>query len=303
MVHFQFPHGPQGSHLMIVKVLLPLILAFIMFSLGLGLKGGDFARVVKFPKAFAMGLFNQLVLLPLVAFAIVIVFKSSPELAVGIMILALCPGGVTSNVLTRIANGNTPLSISMTAIVSLISIVSVPVFVALSVNHFMGVNGPEVDVTRLGLQMFLLTAVPVGIGMLLTRLTPGLVEKSAKVISRIALALFVFIIVAALAKNREVFFGSLPSLGPALILMNVILLAIGLVTAKLARLDTRDASTIAIESGIQNGTLAIAVGALIAASSTDTLPPITVPAAVYGITMYLISVPFVLWRRRLSSSQ
>lgn len=285
---------------MIVKVLLPLILAFIMFSLGLGLKGGDFSRVVKFPKAFGMGLFNQLILLPLIAFAIVIVFKPLPELAVGIMILALCPGGVTSNVLTRLSNGNTPLSISMTAIVSLISIVSVPIFVALSVNHFMGVNGPEVDVTKLGLQMFLVTAVPVGLGMLLTKTAPKLVEKGSKGISRVALALFVFIIVAALAKNREVFFSNLPTLGPALILLNVVLLAIGLLTAKVARLDVRDSSTIAIESGIQNGTLAIAVGALIAGSTTDTLPPITVPAAVYGITMYLVSVPFVIWRRRLS---
>jgi len=285
---------------MIVKILLPLILAFIMFSLGLGLKGRDFAGVVKFPKAFGMGLFNQLILVPLVAFAIVIMFKPVPELAVGIMILSLCPGGVTSNVLTRLAYGNTPLSISMTAIVSLISIISVPIFVALSVNHFMGVDGPEVDVTKLGLQMFLLTAVPVGLGMLLTQTAPKLVQKSAKAISQVALVLFVFMIIAALAKNREVFFSNLPTLGPALILLNVILLAMGLLTAKLARLDLRDASTIAIESGIQNGTLAIAVGALIAASGTDTLPPITVPAAVYGITMYLVSVPFVIWRRRLS---
>lgn len=291
-----------GFILMIVKVLLPLILAFIMFSLGLGLKGGDFSRVVKFPKAFGMGLFNQLILLPIIAFGIVVAFKPDPELAVGIMILAFCPGGVTSNVLTRIANGNTPLSISMTAIVSLISIVSVPILVALSVNHFMGVDGPAVNVTKLGLQMFLLTAVPVGLGMLLTKLAPGVVGKIAKGVSRIALVLFVFMIVAALAKNWEVFSSNLPNLGPALILLNVILLGVGLLTAKAVRLDVKDASTIAIESGIQNGTLAIAVGALIAASGTETLPPMTVPAAVYGITMYLVSIPFIIWRRRLSRS-
>lgn len=286
---------------MIVKIVLPLILAFIMFSLGLGLRGSDFGRVVKFPKAFGVGLFNQLILLPLAAFGIVMLFKPEPEIAVGIMILALCPGGVTSNVLTRIANGNTPLSISMTAIVSLISIVTVPILIALSVDHFMGVEGPEVNVTRLGVQMFLLTAVPVGVGMLLTRLAPNFAKRIAGSVSKIALALFVFMIVAAIAKNWEVFSSNLPNLGPALVLLNIFLLAIGLLTAKAARLDTKDASTIAIESGIQNGILAIAVGTLIATLNSETLPPTTVPAAVYGVTMYLVSVPFVMWRRKLRS--
>ena len=286
---------------MIVKIVLPLILAFIMFSIGLGLRGSDFGRVVKFPKAFGVGLFNQLILLPLAAFGIVMLFKPEPEIAVGIMILALCPGGVTSNVLTRIANGNTPLSISMTAIVSLISIVTVPILIALSVDHFMGVEGPEVNVTRLGVQMFLLTAVPVGVGMLLTRLAPNFAKRIAGSVSKIALALFVFMIVAAIAKNWEVFSSNLPNLGPALVLLNIFLLAIGLLTAKAARLDTKDASTIAIESGIQNGILAIAVGTLIATLNSETLPPTTVPAAVYGVTMYLVSVPFVMWRRKLRS--
>lgn len=288
---------------MIVNVLLPLILAFIMFSLGLGLKGEDFVRVARFPRAFGIGILNQLVLIPAFALAITVLFQPEPEMAVGIMILSFCPGGVTSNVLTRLAGGNTPLSISLTAVVSLVSIVTVPLLVSLSVNHFMGVDGPEVDVTKLGLQMFLLTAVPVGFGMLLTRVSPQLVGKIAKGVSRVALGLFVFIIFAAIVKNRVVFFGNLPTLGPALILLNAALLAVGLLTARLAKLETADASTISIESGIQNGTLAIAVGALIAASKTETLPPTTVPAAVYGITMYLVSVPFVIWRRRISSRQ
>jgi len=285
---------------MIVKVLLPLILAFIMFSLGLWLRGTDFARVLKFPKAFGMGLFNQLILLPLVAFGIAVVFKPAPELAVGIMILAFCPGGVTSNVLTRIACGNTPLSISLTAVISLLSIVTVPILVALSVNHFMGVDGPEVRVAKLGIQMFLITAVPVGLGMLLTKTVPGLVEKIFRAVSRIALVLFVLIIIAALAKNWEVFSSNLPNLGPALVLLNVLLLGLGLLCAKVIGLGDRDATTISIESGIQNGTLAIAVGSLIAATDSVTLPPTTVPAAVYSITMYLVSVPFVIWRRRIN---
>ena len=227
--------------IMLVKVVLPLILAFIMFSLGLGLRRAYFARVLKFPVAFGTGLVNQLLLLPIIAYVIVVVFKLSPEMAVSVMILSFCPGGVTSNVLTRMANGNTPLSISLTAITSLLAIFTVPLLVAFFVQHFMGTEGPKVNVTSLGMTMFLLTAVPVGLGMILTANAPRLVEKISKVVSRIALVLFVLIIVAALAKNRVVFFGNLPTLGPALILLNLIMLGLGIATAKLLKLDTKDA--------------------------------------------------------------
>lgn len=285
---------------MIVKIALPLILAFIMFSLGLGLRLADFARVLQFPKAFAVGLANQVVLLPLIAFALATAFRLPPELAVGVMILALCPGGVTTNVLTRIAKGNTPLSISLTATTSLLSILTVPLLVALAVNHFMGgQSGEEVNITKLGVQMFLITAVPVGIGMAATAIAPQFADRRGPLIVRIAQGLFVLLIIAALVENWEVFSSNLVGLGPALVLLNVILLALGLATAKAARLDRRDATTISIESGIQNGTLAIAVGSFIAMSATETLPPTTVPAAVYSITMYFVSLPFVFWRRKL----
>jgi len=284
---------------MIVKVALPLILAFIMFSLGLGLRRHDFTRVLKYPKAFGTGIVNQLFLLPLIAFALVKAFGFSAELAVGVMILSFCPGGVTSNVLTRLGRGNTPLSISLTAITSLVSIVTVPILVALSVRHFMGIDGPQVNIVSLGVTMFLITAVPVALGMIFTATAPKQVEKISAGISRTALALFVLIIVAALAKNWGVFFSNLPTLAPALALMNIAMLALGLVSSRLMKLDPMDATTISIESGVQNGTLGIAVGTLIALGATETLPPTTVPAAVYSIIMYFISVPFVLWRRRL----
>lgn len=283
---------------MLVKVALPLILAFIMFSLGLGLRKADFARVLKYPVAFGAGLFNQVILLPLVAFGLAHAFGLSPMFAVGLMILALCPGGVTSNVLARLAGGNAPLSISLTAITSLLSIVTVPILVALSVNHFLGESGPEVDVTSLGLTMFLITAIPVTIGMILTAKRPTFVEKNAAGIARAANVLFVLIIVAALAKNWEVFSSNLGTLAPVAILLNVLLLAAGLACAKPIKLDRPDATTIAIESGVQNGTLAIAVGSIVAGVDGQTLPPITVPAVVYSITMYLVCVPFVFWRRR-----
>ena len=282
---------------MLVKVALPLILAFIMFSLGVGLRVNDFTRVIKFPKAFGTGLFNQLILLPLVAFGIVTAFKISPELAVSVMILSFCPGGVTSNVLTRLANGNTPLSISLTAVTSLLSIITVPLLVAVSVKHFMGEHEAQINVTSLGIKMFLLTAVPVGLGMLLRAKAPSLVEKISRTISRIAMVLFVLIIIAALAVNRVVVFSNLAALGPALILINIGMLGLGLASSRLLRLGTKDATTISLESGVQNGTLGIAVGAMIAANASDSLPPTTVASAVYGITMYFVSLPFVFWRK------
>ncbi len=286
---------------MIVKVLLPLILAFIMFSLGLGLKGHDFSRVLKFPVAFGVGLANQIVLLPLVALGLAYAFGLESIFAVGLMILAMCPGGVTSNILTKIAGGNAPLSISLTAITSLLSILTVPLLVAFSVNHFMGKDAPPVDVTRLGLTMFLITAVPVIIGMAFTAKSPTLVEKIAPVVSRTAVALFVLIIVAALAKNWETFSSNLGTLGPVAVLLNIVMLILGLGSAKILKLDHRNATTISIESGVQNGTLAIAVGTIVAAVEGKVLPPVTVPAAVYSITMYLVCVPFVFWRRRNDS--
>ena len=282
----------------IVKVLLPLILAFIMFSLGLGLKGHDFSRVLKFPVAFGVGLANQIVLLPLVALGLAYAFGLKPIFAVGLMILAMCPGGVTSNILTKIAGGNAPLSISLTAITSLLSILTVPLLVAFSVNHFMGEDAPPVNVTRLGLTMFLITAVPVTIGMAFTAKSPTLVEKIAPVVSRTAVALFVLIIVAALGENWGTFSSNLGTLGPVAVLLNIVMLILGLGSAKILKLDHRNATTISIESGVQNGTLAIAVGTIVAAVEGEVLPPVTVPAAVYSITMYLVCVPFVFWRRR-----
>ncbi|MAB59549.1 MAG: bile acid:sodium symporter [Verrucomicrobiales bacterium] len=282
---------------MIVKILLPIILAFIMFSLGLGLKVSDFTRVLKFPIAFGVGLLNQVVLLPVIALALAHAFGLSDVFAVGLMILALCPGGVTSNILAKMAGGNAPLSISLTAVSSLLSILTVPLILAFSVKYFMGETAPPVDVTRLGLTMFLITAVPVAIGMVITAKFPTLVDKIAPKVSRTAVGLFVIIIVAALAKNWEVFSSNLGTLGPIAVLLNVVMLLLGLVSAKALRLDKRDATTISIESGVQNGTLAIAVGSIVATVDGEILPPETVPAAVYSITMYFVCVPFVFWRK------
>lgn len=285
---------------MLISVALPLILAFIMFSLGLGLGGRDFSRVATYPRAFLTGLAIQTVLLPLLAFALVKSFALEGEIAVGVMILALCPGGAITNYLTRIALGNVPLSISLTAVTSLLSVVTMPILVALAVGHFLGSAGARVDVTRLGLAMFLLTAVPVAMGIGLTKLAPGYVGKWAGVISKTSLGLFALIVLLALVRNWNVFWTNLPDLGPALISLNVLLLALGLAISRLVGLGYQDTSTVSIESGVQNAALGIAVGSLIATGASEALPPSTVPSAVYGIVMYGVSLPFVLWRRRVN---
>ncbi len=288
---------------MLVDVVLPLVLAFIMFSLGLGLRGADFARVFQQPKVFAVGLLNQLVLLPLVAFGLVIAFKLPPILAVGVMILSLCPGGVTSNMLTRIAKGKRPLSISLTAVASLLSVVIVPWMVALIVNHFGVAESRSVDVTAIGIKMFLITAVPVFIGMLLTSLTPKLVKRISKIVSHIALVLFILIVVLAIKANWDALLKYASALAPALVALMIIMLLLGLLTGRLLKVDSREATTISLESGIQNATLGIAVAGFVGAEAVGGgLPDSALPSAVYGVLMYLVIIPFVLWRQRVHSS-
>ena len=282
---------------MLVDLILPAVLTVIMFSLGLGLTGADFSRVLRAPRAFALGAFNQILLVPAAGFALAVLFGLPPELAAGTMILALCPGGVMSNVATRMAAGSVPLSVSLTAVISLVSILTLPVLVALSVRYFMGADAPPIDVTALGVTMFLLTAVPVGLGMALTWLAPNVTARIAPWMNGITTALFAVLIILALAANWETFLANIGTLGPALVTMTAVLLAAGVLTARLAGLDHRETTTVAIESGIQNGTLGIAVGGIVAGMETG-LPALTLPTAIYSVTAWALVLPFVAWRRR-----
>ncbi len=281
---------------LLLTVFLPLSLAVIMFSLGLGLTVDDFRRVLIRPFAFGVGALNQVVLLPVVAFALAIAFRLPPELAVGFMILAFCPGGVTTNILTKFARGEVALSVSLTAIISLLSTFTVPLLVAWSVTYFMGETAPAIDVTRLALSMFLITAVPVLIGVAVRRFATGFADRAEPVFSKVAGALFVIIIIGALAANWSVFVDNLARLAPALISLNVALLLIGTLSARALGLPGKEVKTVAIETGIQNGTLGITVGSLIVESASG-LPPFSLPSAVYGITMYLVTLPVIYWFR------
>ena len=285
----------------LITVFLPLALAVIMFSLGLGLTLDDFRRVLSAPRAFGVGALAQIVALPVVAYAIAVMFRLPSELAVGMMILSFCPGGVTSNILTKFARGDLALSISMTGVISLVSVATVPLLVAFAADHFMGVDAPPVNVTSLALAMFLITAVPVVLGMLLRHFTPGLTARIEGFVEKLAVVLFVVVVVGALASNWSLFVENLPILGPAVVVLNVVLLAIGIGLARLTSLDGRQATAISIETGIQNATLGITVGSLIV-EQASALPPFSLPSAVYGITMYGVSLPFVYWRRKLAAA-
>lgn len=284
----------------LITVFLPLALAIIMFSLGLGLTLDDFRRVFVAPKAFGIGALSQIVVLPVVAYAVVLLFRLPAELAVGLMILSFCPGGVTSNILTKFARGDLALSISLTGVVSLVSVVTVPLLVAFTADHFMGVEAPPVNVTSLAVAMFAITALPVVLGMVVRHFAPGLTGWIETFVERLAVILFVIVVVGALAANWTLFVDNLAVLGPAVVVLNAALLAIGLGLARLFALDGKQATAISIETGIQNATLGIAVGSLIV-EQVSALPPFSLPSGVYGITMYVVSLPFVFWRRGLAA--
>ena len=285
---------------MLIEIILPVILAVIMFSLGLGLRPADFWRIATRPRAFAVGAFNQLILVPVVAFTIATLFALPAEMALGVMILAACPGGVLSNSASRYAEGNVPLSISLTAVISLVATVTLPILVGLSAPHFLGADAPAINVTALGAQVFVLTSVPVGLGMVLTWFAPRFVAAASPWISRLAFGLFLVMILAALISNWDAFSSNFWALGPALIVMNAVLLLFGLVSGTLAGLGPRDITTIAIESGTQNGSLGITVG-LLAPGAGAGLPDTTLPAVIYSITAWILTMPFVLWRRRIGT--
>ncbi len=287
----------MGHMGVLLEVVLPLSLAFIMFSLGVSLTIADFTRVAKTPLGFSVGALVQIILLPVIAFTLLMIFPLPPELALGVMILSFCPGGVTSNILTRLSGGTLALSISLTAVFSLLAVITVPLLVAWNADYFMGVSAPAIDVTALGVAMFVITAVPVAIGVAVRRYAPGFADRIESASAKIATGLFVIIVVGALASNWDVFAANIGVVGPVLIALNIIMLAIGFGLAKLAGLNHADSVAISLEAGVQNATLGITVGGLIAGVA-EGIPALAMPSGVYGITMYFVTLPFILYMRR-----
>ncbi len=281
---------------LLINVGLPISLAIIMLSLGIGLEAADFRRVLARGYPFAIGAISQVVLIPLAAFATVTLFGLPAEIAVGVMLLSFCPGGVTSNILAKFAKGDVALSVSLTEVISLLSIVTVPILAAWSIDHFMGEAAPKVSISALATALFLITTLPVAIGVAIRHFARGFAIRVDGPLSTLASILFVLIVAAALAGNWQFFIQNLSSIGAALIALNVALLLIGLGLARIANLTWSEAKTISVETGIQNSAMGITLAALITGTTTG-FSPLAVPAAVYGITMYVVVTPFILWFR------
>tara|TARA_B100000945_G_C20314732_1_gene564590 strand:+ start:186 stop:1004 length:819 start_codon:yes stop_codon:yes gene_type:complete len=265
-----------------------------MFTLGIGLTIQDFTNLFHNPKAFIIGIFNQMVILPIVAFVIILLIGITKELAVGIMILASCPGGVTSNIITKLAKGDTALSISYTAVISLLTILTLPIITILSMKHFMGTEAPPLNLLSLGLTMFFITAIPVGFGLLVRKKNKHFAKNFEIIATKISTLLFIIIIMGALASEWHTFLNNLSQLGPAIILLITFMLIIGYKSSNWFKMNRRQSVTVAIESGIQNGTVGITIGNIIINPETG-LSILSIPSGVYGILMYFICLPFVFW--------
>lgn len=274
---------------MLIDLGLPLSLAFIMFSLGYGLTLADFARVLTMPRAVLIGGALQVVAVPGLAYLALLVFDLPPAMAFGIMLLSFCPGGVTSNILTKLAGGTVALSITLTAIVSLLSVLTVPILVAWAAGQFLGEAAPEIDVTGIALSMVAITVVPVALGLLVRHFAAEFALRTEARVSLVATVLFVVIVVVALASNWALFVASIAELGPILIGLNALLLVLGMIAARALGLTGSDGLCISIEMGVQNAALGIAVAGLVA--QTGGIPEFAIPAAVYGITMYIVTIP------------
>ena len=279
---------------MIIDIILPLALVFIMFTLGAGLTIEDFKNILGEPKAFGLGIINQMILLPIVAFFIVSIIKLPNEMAVGIMILACCPGGVTSNIITKLAKGDTALSISYTAVVSIASVITLPLIVGFSMQHFLGSNAPTINILSLGLTMFLITTLPVTIGLYINTKYNNITVPFLPIANKISTILFIIIVIGALASEWDLFIKNLYILAPAIITLIIIMLFIGYNSALWFGISKKKAITISIESGIQNATVGITIGGLILNQGTG-LSILSLPSGVYGILMYLVCLPFVFW--------
>lgn len=272
--------------------LLPLALAYIMFTLGTGLKPSDFKVIINYPKAFLIGLINQVIFVPLIALAVVLVMAPPPEIAFGIMLISFCPGGVTSNMLTYYAKGNVALSVALTGVVSLLSVITLPILITLAFNHFMQDQTGSISAVKIGAVMFLLTTLPVTLGMLARyKFTDFMVCRSS-ILNGLASIFFVLIVFAAIASNWELLKSQLTSMGLELVLIIMALFIFSILTSKLLKLSWFDTKTISIETSIQNSTTAITLAPIIMGTAVG-LPAIALPAAVYGVLMYVVALPVI----------
>ncbi len=273
----------------IVTKIAPIALALIMLGLGLGLTTRDFLRVINNPKDFSVGIVCQLILLPIVAYILVLILQLPIEIAIGLMIIAAAPGGVTSNVLTKFANGDVALSISLTAVVSLISIISVP-FIVLTSANLLGVSESSSDITMTGiaLKMALVVTVPVILGMIIRKFAENLISSNLNIINRMTGILFVIVFAAIWIEERENIFNYLAKAGLAVLVLNLAMMTLAFYIAKFFATGISQRKCITLECGLQNGTLAVFV-----ATQIFNDVAYMVPTAAYALIMYITGFIFI----------
>ena len=273
----------------ITDIFLPLALAFIMFALGLGLTGADFLRIIKQPKDFFVGAISQIILLPIIAFLLVKIWPISPELAIGVMIIAAAPGGVTSNILTSFARGDVALSVSLTAVISLLSVITVPFIVVTS----LGLLGSEyitqnISLTSIAISMFLIVTVPVILGMLFRKFASNAALKFEPIAKKISIVLFLIVLLGAILAEKDNVVSYFADAGLITLALNVIMMIVAFYVAQLLATGNAQKKCIAIECGLQNGTLAIFVGTTLFGGGA-----FVIPAATYSLIMFATSLIFV----------
>ena len=283
----------------IVTSIAPIALAIIMLGLGASLTLSDFSRVIKNPKDFFIGFVCQLFVLPLVAYLLIVILKVPTEMALGVMLIAAAPGGVTSNVLTKFADGDVALSVTLTAFMSLVSIISVPIIVALAIDLFeISYVAKEISMIGISLKMFFVVTVPVIIGMIIRHLTGDLMIRNLKIIQRTSIALFFVVFAAIYIEEWNNIVSFLTRAGTIALILNVVMMIVGFYVAKFFASGVAQQRAISLECGLQNGTLAVFVG-------TQLFDNIVymVPTAAYALIMLATASIFVCILRKCNFGQ
>ena len=281
----------------IVTKIAPIALALIMLGLGLGLTTQDFSRVLKAPKDFLIGFISQLIILPIVAFILIIILgmflEISPEIALGVMIIAAAPGGITSNVLTKFANGDVALSVSLTAVISIISIITVPLIVFSSAD-LLGVSFADqnINITGTALKMALVVAVPVILGMIIRKFADNFISSKTSIIDKITGLLFLIVFIAIWIEEKDNIFNYLAQAGLIVLTLNIVMMILAYYLAKTFASGIEQIKCISLECGLQNGTLAVFVATEISSEIVY-----MIPTAAYALIMYITGFIFIYFLR------
>ncbi len=283
----------------ITQIFLPISLAIIMFGMGLTLVVNDFTRLFTYPKEVIIGLCNQLVFLPLIGFLIILLFDLNSSMAIGIMILSLCPGGPTSNLITQVARGNIGLSVTLTALASLITVFTIPIILSKAITYFTGETDIviELPIVQTMIQILVITVIPVSIGMLIRKKNEAFAARMERPMRIASTVLFIIIFLLVMFANKDLIVQAMKEVGLATLLLNLSTMTLGYLTSKVFGIKGKSQISITIESGIQNGTLAFVIATTILNNVEMGLP-----TGAYSIWMF-ITGGILMWRLGRSSDK